>query len=149
MARNRSEHVPEWLHRAEATHLHLKVCVEADGQHTLLHDTVSGTDDSPDWRFWLKQVGVDGVDPDRGPGYSDTGMVLAAAITGQGVALGRSSLSDDDVAAGLLIRPFGPTLPTRYAYYLASPEAISDRPKIRVFRDWLLEEAGIVPPSSN
>lgn len=32
MARNRSEHVPEWLHRAEATHLHLKVCVEADGQ---------------------------------------------------------------------------------------------------------------------
>ena len=116
--------------------------------HTLLHDTVSGTDDSPDWRFWLKRVGVDGVDPDRGPGYSDTGMVLAAAIAGQGVALGRSSLSDDDVAAGRLIKPFGPTLPTRFAYYLASPEAIADRPKIRRFRDWLLEEAGTGPPSS-
>jgi LysR family glycine cleavage system transcriptional activator len=117
--------------------------------HTLLHDTVSGSDDSPDWRFWLKRAGVDGVNPDRGPGYSDSGMVLAAAIAGQGVALGRSSLSDDDVAAGLLVKPFGPTLATRHAYYLASPEVIADRPKIRLFRDWLLEEAGARPPSSN
>jgi LysR family glycine cleavage system transcriptional activator len=109
--------------------------------HTLLHDFVSGTDDSPDWRFWLKRAGVESVDPDRGPAYSDSGMVLAAAIAGQGVALGRSSLADDDIAAGRLVRPFGPMLPTRFAYYVVSPVAIADRPKIRLFRDWLLAEA--------
>lgn len=109
--------------------------------HTLLHDDV-GADQAPDWRRWLKAAGVTGVNPERGPRYSHSSLVLQAAIDGQGVALGRSSLVSLDLEAGRLVQPFGPTLASNFACYVVSPVATAERPKIRAFRDWLLEEAG-------
>jgi LysR family glycine cleavage system transcriptional activator len=67
--------------------------------------------------------------------------VLQAAIDGQGVALGRSTLVALDLEAGRLVQPFGPALPSRYACYVVSPPATADRPKIKAFREWLLDEA--------
>ena len=110
-------------------------------RHTLLHDDVS-TGEAPDWRRWLTAAGVTGVNPERGPRYSHSSLVLQAAIDGQGVALGRSSLVSLDLEAGRLVQPFGPTLPSHYACYVVSPVATAERPKIKAFRDWLLEEAG-------
>lgn len=109
--------------------------------HTLLHDEVARNDDSPDWRIWLREAGVTDVDPDRGPGYSHSSLVMQAAVKGQGVALGRSSLAADDLAAGTLVMPFGPVLRSNHAYYVVSPESTADRPKVRLFREWLLETA--------
>ena len=54
--------------------------------HTLLHD-----DMRQDWRTWLMAAGGEGVDPQRGPGYTDSALVIQAAVEGQGVALGRSA----------------------------------------------------------
>ena len=109
--------------------------------HTLLHDDVR-TGEAPNWRAWLAAAGVAGVDPSRGPRYSHSSLVLQAAIDGQGVALGRSSLVSLDLEAGRLVQPFGPALPSHYACYVVSPVATAERPKIKAFRDWLLEEAG-------
>ncbi len=109
-------------------------------RHTLLHDDV-GTGEAPNWRRWLTAAGVTGVNPERGPRYSHSSLVLQAAIDGQGVALGRSSLVSLDLEAGRLVQPFGPTLPSHYACYVVSPVATAERPKIKAFRDWLLEEA--------
>ncbi len=106
--------------------------------HTLIHD-----DASVDWATWLKGVGAQGVDPRHGPYYTDSAMVLQAAVEGQGVALARGALAADDLAAGRLVRPFDITLPSEYAYYVVCPRPSADRPKIAVFRDWLLEEAGV------
>ena len=108
--------------------------------HTLLHDTVQGTEDDPDWRLWLKAAGVEDVDPARGPGFSHSSMALEAAIGGQGVVLGRSSLTVDDLAAGRLVQPFGPTMTSTFVYTIVSPREIADQPKVRLFREWLLEE---------
>ncbi len=108
--------------------------------HTLLHDSVSGDEESPNWRAWMRGAGITGVDHDRGPGYSDSAMVLQAAIAGQGVAIGRRVLAIDDLMAGHLVRPFGPVIPTRFSYYVVSPKAVADRFKVRAFRDWLQEE---------
>ncbi len=112
--------------------------------HTLLHDEVSGTADSPDWRVWFRAAGLKngGIDPERGPGYSHMAMVLEAAIAGEGVALGRLSLACDDLRAGRLVCPFGPRLRTRYAYWIVSSHALAERPKVKAFREWLLAEAG-------
>ncbi len=110
-------------------------------RHTLLHDDV-GTGEAPDWRRWLTAAGVTGVNAERGPRYSHSSLVLQAAIDGQGVALGRSSLVSLDLEAGRLVQPFGPTLPSHYACYVVSPVATAERPKIKAFRDWLIEEAG-------
>ncbi len=108
--------------------------------HILLHDDVS-TFDAPDWSKWLADAGVTGVRADRGQRYSHSSLVIQAAIDGQGVALGRSTLVALDLEAGRLVQPFGPALPSRYACYVVSPPATAERPKIKAFRDWLLEEA--------
>ena len=115
--------------------------------HTLLHDQVQGTQDDPDWRFWLKSAGVSGVDPNRGPGFSHASMVMEAAIAGQGVALGRRSLAGDDIAAGRLVCPFGPSMPSTFVYTVVSTEEIAEVPKVRLFREWLLEEAAKEAPA--
>ncbi len=111
--------------------------------HTLLHDEVSGTADSPDWRVWFEAAGLadSGIDPERGPGYSHMAMVLEAAVAGEGVALGRLSLAGDDLEAGRLVCPFGPRLRTRFAYWVVSSPALAERPKVRAFRRWVIAEA--------
>lgn len=105
--------------------------------HTLLHD-----DDTSGWRLWLEIAGVDGVDANRGPIFSDSGMLLQAAVEGHGVALGRSVLVSADLEAGRLVRPFEElSMPFRVAYYFVCPHTQAERPKVRAFRDWLLQEA--------
>ncbi len=108
--------------------------------HTLLHDESHG-----DWRTWLLAAGVEGVDPTRGPVFTDSSMLVQAAVAGQGVALARGVLAADALAAGRLVRPFELGLPTEYAYYIVCPESKAERPKIVAFREWLLAEATAGP----
>jgi LysR family glycine cleavage system transcriptional activator len=102
----------------------------------LLHDDGHG-----DWRTWLLAAGVDRVDPARGPIFTDSSMLIQAAMAAQGVALARGVLAADELAAGRLVRPFTLSLPTEYAYYLVCPVNTAEQPKIAAFRDWLLGEA--------
>ena len=103
--------------------------------HILMHDDGHG-----DWRTWLLSAGVSGVDPERGPIFTDSSMLLQAAVAGQGVALARGALARDDISSGTLVRPFSLSLPVEFAYYLVCPEASSDQPRIVAFRNWLLAE---------
>lgn len=105
--------------------------------HTLLHDDMRES-----WRMWLLAAGVDGVDPERGPAFSHSSMVMQAAIDAQGVALGRSALAADALAEGALVRPFDVSLPAEFAYYFVCPEAIAAWPNVRAFREWLLAAVG-------
>jgi LysR family glycine cleavage system transcriptional activator len=108
-----------------------------DLQHqVLLHDDGHG-----DWRTWLLAAGVENVDPARGPIFTDSSMLIQAAMAGQGIALARGVLAADELAAGRLVRPFTLSLPTEFAYYLVCPEHTAEHPKIAAFRDWLLSEA--------
>lgn len=108
----------------------------------LLHD-----DMLVDWRTWLLAAGVDNIDADRGTVLDDSAMVIQAALTGQGIALARSVLVEDELKAGHLIRPFKLSLPAEFAYYFVCPEQAVERPKIVSFRDWLFSEAGVQPES--
>ncbi len=104
--------------------------------HVLLHD-----DDHSGWQLWLELARVEGVDPRRGPVFTDSAMVVQAAAEGQGIALARRVLAAGDLAAGRLVQPFEVTMPHDLAYYLVSPEATGEQPRIRAFRAWLLAEA--------
>jgi len=106
--------------------------------HTLLHDDMRET-----WRIWLLAAGVEGIDPDRGPGYNLSALVIDAAVAGQGIALARSALISDDLASGRLVKPFELGLPAEYAYYMVYPARALDHPKVRAFRDWVLAEVGV------
>jgi len=103
--------------------------------HTLLHD-----EGHADWRNWLTAAKVSGVRWDRGPIFVDSSMLIQAAEAGQGVALARGVLARDELRAGRLVRPFELSLPNDYAYYVVCPEATAERPRVAVFRQWLLEQ---------
>ncbi|WP_227712020.1 transcriptional regulator GcvA [Sneathiella sp. P13V-1] len=108
--------------------------------HTLLHD-----DMRVDWEMWLAAANVSGVDSKKGLTFNDSSMLLMAAMEGQGVALGRSTLAEQDLAAGRLVKLFDMELKGHHAYYIIfPPERIND-PNIQVFREWLFEEAQINP----
>ena len=65
-------------------------------------------------------------------------MTVQAAIDGIGVAMGRTSYVQDDIAKGRLVVPFKIAPPADAGFYLVSPEAIDDPPKLKLFRQWLL-----------
>lgn len=108
--------------------------------HTLLHDDLR-----VDWETWLAAAGVKGIDPKKGPSFNDSSMVLTAAMEGQGVSLGRSTLAAADLAAGRLVKPFDVELKAGHAYYIVCPEESAERPRILTFRKWLLKEAASDP----
>ena len=111
--------------------------------HPLIHlDWHEPGTEWPEWRTWLLAAGLGDIDPTRGIHFGQTALVLQAAVEGQGVALGNSSLVADDLAAGRLVRPFDLTLkgPPEFAYYLVSPRATADRPLVKGFREWVLAE---------
>jgi len=114
----------------------------------LRHHTLLSGDEYPGWAKWLEHAGVSGIEVPRGPLFDDSSMVLQAAIEGHGVALARGVLAADDLAAGRLVKPFELSLPFHLAYFLVCPEATAERPKIRAFREWLLEEARGMPEGS-
>lgn len=105
--------------------------------HTLIRDTYP-----IDWASWLASAGVDGVNPDGGLTFDFYTFAVEAAIKGEGVALGRTLLVADDLAAGRLIRPFDHSLPARGSYYVVYPPAALRQRKVKWFRDWLFAEIG-------
>ncbi|WP_206953887.1 transcriptional regulator GcvA [Trinickia acidisoli] len=103
----------------------------------LLHDTPSDA-----WRIWCDHAGVADIDLEAGLAFDDAALVLRAAVQGQGVALGRLTLADDDLRAGRLVRPFAQAMPNDYSYWLVYPLAKAQRFDVAVFRAWLLAQAG-------
>jgi LysR family glycine cleavage system transcriptional activator len=100
---------------------------------------------SDDW--WLQWFADNGVPADDGifrrPGVrldsqADEGH---AAMAGQGFALLTPLLWKGDVAAGRLCAPFPERISTRgWAYWLVYPSERRMVPKVKRFREWLLDE---------
>ncbi len=110
--------------------------------HTLLVDDVTDIDgQAPTWQFWARQANVALPKPARLRRFGQSNMVVQAAVRGLGVALGRSPLVMDAIAAGDLVRPFGPSVASRFAYWLVCPPDALKSPRIAAFRDWVLSEA--------
>jgi LysR family glycine cleavage system transcriptional activator len=110
--------------------------------HVLLHEESASIDPShPDWAVWLRAAGVANVDATRGPRFTHSPMLIDAAVAGRGVALGRSVIVADDLAAGRLVRPFGENVKVDFAFYFVCPPAALEVPKIKAFRRWIFEEA--------
>ena len=110
-------------------------------KHVLLHNHSMDYDpEAPTWETWLEAAGATGVDASRGTHFSLPDHGLQAAIDGAGIVLGWRSLSAKDLAAGRVVEPFDVTLPLGSSFYLAYPEAHSQRPQIAALRDWLKKE---------
>ena len=96
--------------------------------HTLLHSS-GGYDD--DWRLWLTAAGLPS-DISKLPGltFDLILMTVQAAIDGLGVAMGRTSYVEGDIAKGRLVVPFKIALPADAGFYLVSPQARAELAEI-------------------
>lgn len=75
----------------------------------------------------------------RGPGYTLGSMSIEAAI--EGVALGRSVLVAEDLAAGRLVPLFPQAkLDVEWGYDLVYRIGNQADPKVRAFRNWITDE---------
>lgn len=93
------------------------------------------------WKAWFEMAGEKNFSCHQGPLWTLGSMATEAAIRGEGVALGRSVLIADDVAAGRLVVPFPQyKLKAERGYDLVYRSDNQDSFKISILRQWLSEE---------
>lgn len=93
-----------------------------------------------DWRRWLGDSGVAGVDATRGPVFESLNLAFQAAIEGVGVAMGIGALVAGDLASGRLVAPFEHVRRSGNPFWLVWPERNDANPRLRAFVDWLAAE---------
>ncbi len=99
------------------------------------------------WAPWLRAAGLqDTPEPDAGPRLVDLGLVLAAALAGQGVALARLSLARHELAEGRLMQPFALTVPAERQYGLITHRA---SPAAQAFAGWLRAHCAAISGAEN
>ena len=110
--------------------------------HVLLHDTyVTSKKAFVDWESWFAAVGLREVQPAGALYFNQYDQMIQAAIQGQGVALGISSLVRELLQDGLLVAPFStPVLEARACFIITSSFA-AGKPHVEAFIQWLLDEA--------
>lgn len=74
--------------------------------HVLLHEENRSL-----WQAWFAAAGLGDRPVPRGPVLADGGLVLQAAVRGQGIALLDRMFIDEDLSAGRLVRLFDLALP--------------------------------------
>jgi len=100
---------------------------------------------SEPWRNWFEAVGhkVEPLPP--GPSYDDSAFLLTAAEQGQGAALGRWTLVENDLATGRLVALWAHATRERFAYYFVSPPAYWETPKVKALGRFLKRQAQLFP----
>jgi LysR family glycine cleavage system transcriptional activator len=98
------------------------------------------------WAPWFRAAGLDWPEPARGPAYSDSAVMLAAAAEGHGVALAKRLLAAPAIESGRLVPLFPLAVKAREAYHIVYVKPARDRPEVNAFVEWLLSEA---EPSGN
>ena len=87
------------------------------------------------WTPWLHAAGLDWQEPQEGPKLMDLGLLLEAAVSGRGVALGRPTLAYPWLATGSLV-PLFPRITCPVPPYYLMPHR-SPGPAGE-FADWLV-----------
>lgn len=106
-------------------------------KYTLLQDIYQ-----QDWALWFKALGVDDSRARYGPSFSDDGLLVRAAVEGQGLALVREFFATDGLMAGKIKRALDISCPVEFAYYLVGLPETFERPAAKRFLAWLIQEAG-------
>ena len=94
------------------------------------------------WPSWFKAAGLP-FDPDRvivGARLDTEIYDAMAAMTDQGAAILTRNLYSDFLAKGQLVQPFDVTASDGDGYWLVYLESRRNTPRIKAFRDWLLDQ---------
>jgi LysR family transcriptional regulator, glycine cleavage system transcriptional activator len=122
---------------------HLPLATPQDlAAHTLLQMELSINGGmAVEWEPWLRAIGLADLQPAARLSMSGYNEVIAAAVAGQGVALGRRPLVDELLREGRLVAPLPKTIATPRSYILVVDPAARARPAVRALEAWLLQQA--------
>ena len=94
------------------------------------------------WRMWGEAVGLSDLDPTgHGVRFENSSLAYQAAREGFGFAIGQPTLLRNDLDTGRLIAPFPAVVRAPSPYALVCRKADQDRPALKLFMDWVAEEA--------
>jgi DNA-binding transcriptional LysR family regulator len=111
-------------------------------RHTLLRiDNPGGAEAMQEWAPWLASMGVPELRPASFVTLSHYDAVIAAAVLGQGVALGRRPLVDALMRDGRLVAPLRGTLASPRAYFVTLSARGRRNPSALSLERWLLAQA--------
>jgi LysR family transcriptional regulator, glycine cleavage system transcriptional activator len=96
------------------------------------------------WKAWIEK-GQEGNWLARAPIIDDSAGVIAAAEEGVGYALARWSLVQRSLEQGRVQVAGDGLIPFRWSYYFVCPEPYLAMPKVKKFRDWLMDTAKAFP----
>jgi LysR family glycine cleavage system transcriptional activator len=105
--------------------------------YPLLHDA-----DRADWPLWLAAHDVaEDLRAERGTAFEDDFLLIRAAEAGQGLALVPLEYAQAEIADGRLVQVLDKPWPARFAYYVVTKEGAMQRPEVKAFVDWVMQEA--------
>lgn len=96
------------------------------------------------WRRYFAACGLAPPDLAQSPAFEHFFMVIEAAAAGMGAALLPQFFAADELASGRLVRPYEKTLRNEQAYYIVHAPGAGRTRKIRLVKEWLLEEARLM-----
>lgn len=103
--------------------------------HMLIHSEVNRYS----WRDWQRDHPGTKLNLDRGPRFDRSFMSIFAAADGLGVCLDSQLLVERQLDSGRLVLPFGSEGPRIECHSLSYLSSRAKLPKIRIFRDWLIQ----------
>ncbi len=104
------------------------------GQYPLLRA------DAEPWKAWCAALGIELKNPDTGVGYQDMGVMLQAAVEGQGMMLTRRAIATTELEKGTLVQIFDIAVAAESAYWIVWSEALPAADRVLAFRDWMMLE---------
>jgi DNA-binding transcriptional LysR family regulator len=112
--------------------------------HTLLQlEAVQRGGVPLEWELWLQGAGLAGLQPAATLSFSSYDAAIAAALAGQGVALGRRPLVDALLKSRRLVAPFKGETASMHAYFVIVDPAARAKPAVRALEAWLVEQAAL------
>jgi len=109
--------------------------------HTLLEVVIPPGANMPlEWDPWLQAVGLADLRPAAKLSFSNYDEAITAALTGQGVALGRRPLIDSLLKSRKLVAPFKEKIASPRAYFLLVAPGARAKPAVQALERWLLEQ---------
>jgi DNA-binding transcriptional LysR family regulator len=93
------------------------------------------------WKTWFEVERIADLKPAGTLTFSGYEQIIPSAVAGHGVALGRTPLVKDLLAAGDLVAPFKSQADPARAYFAIVSKGATSRPEVADFVEWLKTEA--------
>jgi LysR family glycine cleavage system transcriptional activator len=106
-------------------------------EHTLLHSMKR----PDDWQIWLEAAGIRPRDVRAGLTFGNSVLAYQAAIDGAGITMAHTQMVGEDISGGRLAAAFPLIVQSGDSYHLTFRQADAERPDVKAFRSWALDEA--------